>query len=77
MVAQNMYVTFDNAYNLRTVWNILFDYKILKIHMEDCVLVSYYSHVGGPECQLVSDRFNLEFIPMETLNRNGLPDGTI
>lgn len=45
--------------------------------MEDCLLVSDYSHVSCPECQLVSDRFNIEFVPMETMNRNGLPDGTI
>jgi len=59
------------------MWNILFDFKILNIHMEDCLLVSDYSHVSGPECQLVSDRFNVEFVPMETMNRNGLPDDTI
>jgi hypothetical protein len=51
--------------------------KYLNIHMEDCLLVSDYSHVSGPECQLVSDRFNIEFVPMETMNRNGLLDGTI
>lgn len=40
--------------------------------MEDCLLVSDYSHVSGPECELVS-----EFVPIETMNRNGSPDGTI
>jgi hypothetical protein len=54
------------------VFHILFDFKILKIHMEDCLLVSDYSHVSGPECELVS-----EFVPIETMNRNGSPDGTI
>jgi len=45
--------------------------------MGDCLLVSDYSHVSGPECQLVSDRFNIKFVPMVTMNRSGLPDGTI
>lgn len=59
------------------MWNILFDFKILKLHLEDCLFVSDYSHVSGPECQLISDRFNIECVPVETTNRNGLPDGTI
>jgi len=45
--------------------------------MEDYSLVSDYSHVSGSECHLLSDRFNIEFVPMETMNRKGLPDGTI
>lgn len=45
--------------------------------MEDCLLVSDQSHVSGPECQFASDRLKIEFVPMETMNRNGLPDDTI